>query len=157
MSWPRPVRVVAVGSPLGDDAVGWEVLRALRLQIGDRPGIELHAVEGGQGLIDLLDGRGTLLVVDAVVTGAVAGTVHCFGWPEPRVETLRPGSTHQVRPAEALRLAGTLGLLPPQVVVYGIELERLDPHVGLSPSVAAAVPVLAERLATELVEVEADD
>jgi len=27
MSWPRPIRVVGVGSPLGDDAVAWEIVR----------------------------------------------------------------------------------------------------------------------------------
>ncbi len=146
MSWPRPVRVVAVGSPWGDDALAWEVVRQLRPRFEHRSDIELHAVAGGQRLLDLLDGQGTLLVVDAVVTGKAPGTIHCFEWPEPRALALRPGSTHQLQPAEALRLAGALGLLPPRVVVFGIEIERLDPHQGLSTSVTAAVPALVRRI-----------
>ena len=148
--------MVAVGSPWGDDALAWEVVRQLRPRFGDRPGIELHALEGGQRLLDVLDGQGTLLVVDAAATGKAPGTIHCFEWPEPRVEALRPASTHDMQPAEALRLAGALGLLPPRVVVFGIEIQWLDPHHGLSPSVTAAVPTLVRRIVNGVENLEQD-
>jgi hydrogenase maturation protease len=146
MSWPRPIRVVAIGSPWGDDALAWEVLWQLRPWIGDRADIEMHAFAGGQRLLDVLDGQGTLLVIDAAVTADAPGTIHCFEWPEPRIEAMRPGSTHHVLPAVALRLADALGLLPPRVMVFGIEIEHLDLSQGLSPSVAAAVPALVRRI-----------
>jgi len=140
---PRPIRVVGVGSPLGDDALAWEVVRKLRERLeASHPGIEFHAVEGGQRALDALDGRGTLFLVDAVAGGGTPGSIHHFDWPDQRVEALRPGSTHHLRPAEALRLAAALGILPPRVKVFGIEAESFDPGSALSPSVAAAVPEL---------------
>jgi len=156
MSWPepglpRPIRVVGVGSPLGDDALAWEVVRKLREHLeASHPGIEFHAVEGGQRVLDVIDARGTLFLVDAVAAGRTPGTIHRFEWPDPCVEALRPGSTHHLRPAEALRLAAALGTLPPRVIIFGIEAERFDPRLALSPSVAAAVPELVGRIMQEL-------
>ena len=112
MSWPGPIRIVGVGSPLGDDALAWEVVRNLREQHGLPREIEYHLVEGGQRILDVLDGRGTLLLVDAVVASTRPGTIHRFEWPDDRIASLRPGSTHDLRPAEALRLASVLGIAP---------------------------------------------
>jgi len=147
-----PVRVVGVGSPNGDDAVAWEVIRAARALNWDA--VELHTVEGGQRLLDLLDGCGTLILIDALECAGTAGTLQRFEWPDPRLAVLRPGSTHDMRPTEALELAAVLGLLPPRVVIWAIEGERFDPGTGLSPTVAAVVPELMRRLAAEL---RADD
>jgi hydrogenase maturation protease len=150
MSWPRPIRVVGVGGPLGDDAVAWEVVRQLRrLQDWGRD-TELHAVEGGQRLLDVLDGRGTLLLVDALASGGASGTIQRLEWPDPTLETLRPGTTHHLRPTEALQLAATLGLLPPRVVIWGIEGKAFGPDAGLSSGVANAVAELVEHIVVEL-------
>jgi hydrogenase maturation protease len=150
MNGPRPIRVVGVGSPLGDDALAWEVVHKLREWPGLSPEIEVYIVEGGQRLLDVLDGRGTLLLVDAVSAGTQPGTIHRFEWPDGRVETLRPGSTHTLRPAEALRLSAALGIAPRQTVVFAMEVESLDPQPCLSPSVSAAVPTLLRQLVEEL-------
>jgi hydrogenase maturation protease len=150
MSWPLPIRVVGVGSPLGDDALAWEAVRTLRERQGWRPEIEVYLVEGGQRLLDVLDGRGTLLLVDAVASDAKPGTVHRFAWPDRRIEALRPGSTHDLRPAEALRLAEVLGIAPSRVIVFGMEMENFGPLPGLSQTVMAALPDLVECLIEEL-------
>jgi len=150
MSWPSPIRVVGVGSPLGDDALAWEVVRDLRERQGLRPEIEFHMIKGGQRILDVLDGRGTLLLVDAVGPSTRPGTIHRFEWPDDRIETLRPGSTHDLRPAEALRLASVLGIAPQRAVIFGIEAESTDPQPGLSQPVMAALPELVRRLVDEL-------
>ncbi|MFN4259124.1 MAG: hydrogenase maturation protease [Gemmataceae bacterium] len=152
MSEPGPIRVVGVGSPLADDALAWEVVRRLQREDTWQGAIEFHTVEGGQRLLDLLDGQGTLVLVDALVAGECLslGTIQRLEWPDARIEALRPGTTHQLRPAEALELAATLGLLPARVVIWGIGGACFDPHSGLSPAVADAVPELARRIADEL-------
>jgi hydrogenase maturation protease len=150
MNGPRPLRVVGVGSPLGDDALAWEVIHKLREWPGLSPDIEMYLVEGGQRLLDVLDGCGTLLLVDAMSAGTRPGTIHRFEWPDGRVEALRPGSTHDLRPAEALRLAAALGIAPPHTVVFAMEVESLDPQPRLSYPVTAAVPTLLRQLVEEL-------
>lgn len=159
MSWPLPVRVVGVGSPHGDDAVGWQVIRQLQ-QPGDQgwaspPGaIEFHLVTGGQQLLDLLDGRGTLVLVDALLATPTlvneAASIQRLEWPDSRLNVLRPGTTHQLGPAETLELAAALGLLPPRVVIWAVTGAVFDPQANLSPTVIAALPLLVQRLAAEL-------
>jgi hydrogenase maturation protease len=144
-----------VGSPWGDDAVAWEVVRKLqqvspeRQRPEDAP-VKFHAVEGGQRLLDILDGRGTLLLVDALVGPESPGTIHRLEWPDERLEALHPGTTHHFRPVETLRLAATLGLLPPRVIIWAITGVCFDPQASLSPAVAAAMPELVQRIAAEL-------
>jgi hydrogenase maturation protease len=48
--------------------------------------------------------------------------------------------------AEAIELARTLDLLPPETYVYAIEGERFDAGSGLSPAVAAAVGRVVEMI-----------
>jgi hydrogenase maturation protease len=150
MSWPRPIRVVGVGSPLGDDGLAWEAVRTLRQRLEWRADIEVHLVEGGQRILDVLDGRGTLLLVDAVASGAKPGTIHRFEWPDGRIESLRPGSTHDLRPGEALRLAKVLGMAPLRIIVMGMEMDNASPQPGLSESAISNLPELVRRLVEEL-------
>lgn len=136
---------------MGDDALAWEVIQQLRERPELPPAIEIYRVEGGQRTLDILDGRGTLLLVDAAAPAARPGTIHRFEWPDARIESLRPGSTHDLRPDEALRLAEALGIAPPRVVVFAMEAECLAPQAGLSPAVSAALPRLVRCLMDELV------
>jgi hydrogenase maturation protease len=145
-----PIRVVGVGSPQGDDAVGWEVVWKVQEEREWEAGIEFRSVEGGQRLLDLLDGRGTLIVVDAMM-GPAAGAIERLEWPAPRLERLRPGTTHDLRPGEAIQLADAVGLLPPRVVIWAIAGERFDPVSALSSAVATAVPELVKRIIAELI------
>jgi hydrogenase maturation protease len=150
MSWPTPIRIVGVGSPHGDDALGWEAIRLLRERIPSTAAVEFHLIDGGQRLLDLLDGQGSLFLVDAVSSGSPPGLLHRIDWADRCVETLSPGCTHDLRPAESLRLAAALGMLPSHVTLYGIEVGTLEPCAELSPSVAAAVAELVRRIEEEV-------
>lgn len=150
MILPRPVRVVGVGSPWGDDSLAWEVIRQLRNRHDLPPAIELFQVDGGQRILDILDGEGTLVLVDAALGSASPGTIHRFEWPNKGVEILRPGTTHHWGPAEALRLAAATGIAPPRIVILAMEIEKIDSHAPLSPIASACLPGLVELLLQEL-------
>jgi hydrogenase maturation protease len=94
-----------------------------------------------------------VIVVDAVASGAPAGTVHRLdpvGDPLP-AEFAR-GSTHAFGLAETIELARTLDRLPPRITVYGIEGTDFRAGDELSAPVRAAVDAvrleLRERLVT---------
>jgi hydrogenase maturation protease len=59
-------------------------------------------------------------------------------------------STHHFGLAEAVELARAVGKLPPKMVVFGIEAERLDLGEGLSPAVADAVDRAAVAVREEV-------
>ncbi|HLW66986.1 MAG TPA: hydrogenase maturation protease [Gemmataceae bacterium] len=148
-----PIRIVGVGSPNGDDAVGREIVRYLRGRLAENSNIECFEIEGGQRLLELLDGRGTLILIDAITNGGLHGTVERIKWPDSRLETLSPGSTHALRLAEALQLAAALGLLPPETMIFAIAIDAsasLGHRAGLSLELACRVPEIVREIEAEL-------
>ncbi len=141
---PAPIRIVGCGSANGDDRVGEMAIEGLR-----RSGVgaaALHLARGGHELLDLLDGDGTLILVDAIMSGASAGVVHELTWPDARLEQLRPGSTHDLNPAAALRLAETLGVLPPCIVILAVEAVQFTAAATPSAAVVDAIGRVQQRV-----------
>ncbi|HYF92491.1 MAG TPA: hydrogenase maturation protease [Symbiobacteriaceae bacterium] len=135
--------VIGIGNELcADDAVGLAVVRRLAAE-----GVAVvEAGCPGLGLLDLLAGHDRAVLVDAVVSGAPPGTVHCFGLRDLPDRSLLPLSLHGVNAVDALALGQAVdpGRLPRDVVIVGVEIADRSPFkVGLSPEVAAAVPLAA--------------
>jgi hydrogenase maturation protease len=132
--------VIGVGNAArGDDAAGLVAARRLG-------GVELEG--DASALIDLVDGADDVVVIDAVRSGAAAGTVHRIDAGGLSVALPRTASTHLIGVADALELARVLGRLPPHVVVYGIEGGRFGVGDPVSPEVVAAI----DRVVAELRE-----
>ena len=136
MNWPRPIRVVGIGRPLGDDALAWEVVRQLQ-QKEWPPDIVFYSLEGGQRLLEILDGRGSLILIDALAPAGSPGVIRRFGWPDPCVEVLRAGST-----LDPSKISGRCGRLkcwgwPSRWAFYRRELQsgssKVNPLI-LSPA-----------------------
>jgi len=143
--------VVCIGNRWrSDDAVGLEV--AGRLAGTLPPGVELLEREGEPtALLDAWEGAEALWLVDAVASGAEAGTVHRLdaSASELPAELFR-ASTHHVGLAEAVELARALGRLPGQTIVYGVEGGSFAVGEELSPAVAAAVGPVATAVREEV-------
>lgn len=138
--------VIGVGNTFrGDDAAGLEVVRALR-------GVPVVECEGEPvSLLDAWRGHDHVLVVDAMQSGAPAGTVRRLAvGDEPLPAELARPSTHLLGVGEAVELARALGRLPRELVVYAIEGERFDAGAALTPAVAAAVATVVERIEEEV-------
>ena len=138
------VVVIGVGNELrGDDAAGPLVMAQLR-----ETGLEVSTCHDGTELLDLWQGVHLAIVVDAVVTGAPAGTIHRF------TERLRmgakPSSTHTLGVDHAVELARALGRLPPKLIVYGIEGTAFGVGEPLSAAVSAAIPRVARHVRDEV-------
>ena len=142
------MKVVGVGSAWrGDDAAGLAVAAALR---DERPG-GVEAVEHAAGdpaaLIDLWDGAADVVVVDAVSSGAAAGTVHHFdACAGPLPAELFGSSTHALGLADAVELARALDRLPARLRIVGIEGRAFGHGAGLTPAVEHAVARVVSEL-----------
>ena len=109
------------------------------------------------GLIEEWTGADAVIVVDAVSSGAPAGTIHRLDpLPEPIPAALSQGSTHAFGLAETIELARALDRLPARLLVYGIEGERFEAGNELSPPVSAAVDAVREELRERLGNPAAD-
>ena len=139
---------VCLGSPFrGDDSVG--PLAAERLQAAGAA--VLDCADEPTRLIDEWDALDTLVVVDAVLTGAAPGTLHRVDaghGPLPR--DVRLASTHAVGVADALELGRTLGRAPRRVVVLGVEGRAFAMGDQMTPAVADALDELVTAALDEL-------
>lgn len=140
-------RLIGIGSPHGDDAVGWQLVDRLQ----GRAGVVAECLALGPGqLLDAVRDCGRAIVIDGCASGRTPGTITRLVWPDPRIAAAGPRSTHGLGVAELLQLAATLGWLPPQVVLFGVEVGDCRPGGTLSPAVAAALPELERQVLAEL-------
>lgn len=157
---PAPRRrlplVIGLGNDQrGDDGSGLEVARALRPRLAGKARVEECESEG-IALLELWRDADQVLVVDAVVSGGVPGTVHRFEAGDGFSPGVRSAtSTHGLSLPEAVALGRGLGCLPRHLVVYGIEVDNLAIGAGLSPRVALSVREVTDRIVAELGPTEA--
>lgn len=119
----KKITILGVGSPLGQDCLGWLVIEQLlarhhinlqrvHLEALDRPGVSL---------LDKMVGIERGIIVDAICSGAPLGTLHCFS-KETVIQSHKLFSTHELGLAETLILGERLHLLPKELSIYGLEV-----------------------------------
>lgn len=146
------VVVLGVGNPLmGDDGFGIEAVQ--RLQERWTLPESVHCVDGGtwgMALLPEFDRADVLIVLDAIECSRTPGTVvRISGENVPR--RLPPHlSPHEINLHELFALADLRGTMPETVVALGVQPERIDWEVGLSPAVARALDSVADAAAMEL-------
>lgn len=144
-----PDLIVGVGSPHGDDAVGWRIVERLSPHIG-RSTRSLTLSEPTQILFHLVGCR-RLWIIDACRSGLPQGSVVRMRWPDERLDTCTAGSSHAFGLRNILHLAQTLGTLPEEVVIYAVEIgTAVFPESPISPEVALAGPEVERMLLQEL-------
>ncbi len=144
--------IVGLGNPLrGDDGVGVRVAQALAAGTLP-PGVEV--VDGGTqglGLVNLMEGRQRVILVDATDVGQRPGQFLCFALDEAHLPGDDPHlSVHAAGLRDALMLARALEILPPEVIIFGVQPASLEWEGALSPQVEAALPGLIAAVMAEI-------
>jgi hydrogenase maturation protease len=130
----------------GDDAAGILAVEHLRTL-----GIAAEVCAGESAeLMEAWSGADDVILIDAVVTGAPAGTVHAWDGQHPPEFATVTGSTHGLGVAQAIELARALDRLPARVRVYGIEGKQFGIGSAVSPEVERAVEEVVQRVASSL-------
>jgi hydrogenase maturation protease len=151
MSEPRPsvkALVVGIGSLIrGDDGIGVHAVRRLKDEgIPDH----VHTLEvgtGGLSLLDYVEGYDRLVIIDAIVTGAPAGTVHELHGEET-ARTVHLAVGHEADLPTTLALGKKLSkTMPETVVVVAVEAGDLTSFSeSLTPEVEAALPKVLSKV-----------
>jgi hydrogenase maturation protease len=150
---PTPhARLIAVGNPFWrDDGAGIAV--AQRVRAAAPPGVDIVELGGDPAsLLEALQDADTVVLVDAVRSGAVPSSIHRVevGDGEQLPDRRPRDSSHGLALGDLVALARTLHRLPRRLVVIGIEAAELGPGPGLSPPVATAVETAAQQALREL-------
>ena len=153
------IKIIGLGQSLrGDDAAGLAAVRLWQERYQEdieRPNLQVELAElPGIGLLSLLEGAGMAILVDAVRSGADAGTIHILSKEHLDAFPNEAGSAHGWGVAETLALGEKIipSTIPEKIIVIGIE--GVDFSIGkpLSPQVELALPEVArliEQLATQ--------
>ncbi|NOZ58143.1 MAG: hydrogenase maturation protease [Euryarchaeota archaeon] len=147
--------VLGLGNTLmGDDGVGIHAVRRLS-KLGLK-GVEL--AEGGVrgiGLLSELRGRRRVVIIDAVRGGGgEPGTIYRITGDELADAELSLLSLHHFALEHVLTLGRELlgEEFPEEIVIYGVEVERVRLGEGLSEPVERALARLVELVAKEVAE-----
>jgi hydrogenase maturation protease len=142
--------VIGVGNPdRGDDGAGREVARRLRA-LGGAASVEECDGDVSR-LLEHFAGRDEVILIDACVSGAPAGTVRRIDVAQTPLPCGTFGlSSHGVGLAEAVELSRALGQLPRRCIVYAIEGETFEAGAALSPAVARAVGEVVAQARREI-------
>jgi hydrogenase maturation protease len=127
---------------LGDDGFGVAVVRKLAAEQVPAGVETLEVGTGGMELVyGLMGGFDRLIVVDAVRRGHAPGTLYVFRPSEADLAAAagEPIDPHFAEPTRAMKMARSLGYLPPDVTVVGCEPGPCDLDLVLSPPVSMAV------------------
>lgn len=143
--------LVGVGNEFrNDDALGILVAREIRRR--KFPGITVVERSGeGAALMDTWAGAELVIVVDAIYSGKAPGEIHRL---DAAHEEIPRGffhySSHAFGVAEAVTMARELRLLPPRIILYGIEGKEFGEGVGLSDQVVKNIPHLIAMIEEDL-------
>jgi hydrogenase maturation protease len=152
---------VGIGSPHGDDQVGWLVAEQLREHASCVDEILIRCAILPIDLVDWLDGIGHLYVCDACQIGALPGMLHRWDWsaagrkemvgssPFDNFTVLRSTGTHNCGLGEVLRLARKLDCLPSEVTVWGVEAVQFKPSNPLSGQLETALSQIVGTILRE--------
>ncbi len=135
--------VIGVGNrDRRDDAVGPVALDALVAA-----GLTGHESTGDPGrLMDTWDAWERVVVIDAVDGAGDPGTIIQWTAGEAALPDPFTASTHALGVGTAVGLAETLGRMPQQLTLIGVQGEQWGFGHGLSERVAAVLPQVVHRV-----------
>ncbi len=148
-----PVKVIGVGNQYrGDDGVGLAAAGAVR-ELGLPDVVVCQHNGDGISLLETWQPGEMVILIDAVQTGAPAGTIrridaHRGPLPYP----LPSCSSHSFGPDQAIELCRVLGRLPQTLVILAVEGQNFTIGAGLSTPVEAAVTPVVNYILALLAE-----
>ncbi|MCX4098101.1 hydrogenase maturation protease [Nocardia sp. alder85J] len=145
------VLVAGIGNVfLGDDGFGPAVVR--ELPPPRAPGVRVtdYGIRGMHLAYDLLDAWDALVLVDALPNRGAPGRVEVLR-VDAAAETSAQLDAHAMNPEATFATVRALGgTLPPTTLVVGCQVESITETIGLTDTVAAAVPITVAAVGSVL-------
>ncbi len=146
------IKVIGCGNILRqDDGVGIYVIEEL-MKYSLPEDVEL--VDAGTLGIDILphlEGASKVIVVDAVKSQNEPGIIHRIIGDEIQADSLSFISSHEMKWEHTFALGKEIlkDFYPQEVIVYGIEIESIEPGIGLNTPVKESLPRIVALIRKE--------
>ena len=149
----KPVVVLGLGNPLmADEGVGVRLIERLQESAEEFPAVDfLDAGTGGLSVLHHIEGRCKAVVIDCAFMDEAPGTMKRFVPEEVQsTKKLAHQSLHEVDLLRIVALARQLGQAPEQIVIFGIQPERVEPGLDLSRTLMDGIDEYISRVRHEL-------
>jgi hydrogenase maturation protease len=147
----RKTLLIGVGNEYrSDDGVGLIVARKIYEKL--IPSVTVKEESGeGAALMEAWQGFQNVIIVDAVSSGTMPGTIFRIDANKETVPIkFFHYSTHAFSVSEAIELARVMNVLPPKIVVYGIEGNNFAAGTTISLLIQQAAQKIIEQIITDI-------
>ena len=141
------ILLIGIGNEFrSDDGIGLIIVR--QIQNTQLSSIFVKEASGeGAALMEAWQGYENVIIVDAMVSGAKPGTILII---DANKETVPANvfhySTHAFGAAEAIELAREMKLMPPRLLMYGIEGANFSAGITISQAVQESAHHVLEQI-----------
>jgi hydrogenase maturation protease len=149
----RPVVVLGLGNPLmGDEGIGVYLVERLESSAGDYPSVEfLDAGTGGLSVLHHIEGRCKAILIDCAFMDEEPGAIRRFTPEEVRSrKVLAHQSLHEADLMRVIEIARQLDQAPEEIVIFGIQPQRVELGQGLSPALIERIDEYISLVLQEL-------
>lgn len=147
MTAPKPVIVIGLGNPLmADEGIGTAVVGALAglAEAGKLPTDNVEYLDGGCGgmyLLHSIAGRRKVILIDCAKMGLAPGQLRRFTPADVNtVKQMTHLSLHEVDIMRVIELAEMIGQSPDEIVIFGIQPEKIEPQMALTETLQKHLP-----------------
>jgi hydrogenase maturation protease len=143
------IKIIGLGDILQcDDGFGIYVLGELEKQ--ELPG-NVMLIDGGKGEIEVakyLEGADKIIIVDAVSSGDVPGRIFRFSLEQFQACDCSAYFLHYINLHQILEIGKTKPL--PEIIFYGVEIQKVEQGMALSPAVYESLSEVVDLILKEL-------
>jgi hydrogenase maturation protease len=151
MTMKKSTLVIGVGNPFrSDDRAGLEVARRIKPHSNDHVTV-LEFTSNPLALLDLWNGYEEVLLADAISSKSEPGTFQLINAAQQTIPSgLFNTSSHNLGVAEAIEISRSLGRLPKQLWIYGIEGDNFEYGTTLSSKIERAIETVVKEILSRI-------
>ncbi len=149
----KPVVVLGLGNPLmADEGIGVYLIERLVESASKYPAAEfVDAGTGGLSILYHIEGRHKAIVIDCAFMDEPPGAIRRFTPDQVQsTKVLAHQSLHEADLMRIIAMARELGQAPDQIVIFGIQPERVEPGLGLSRTLTERIDEYISEVLREL-------
>jgi len=151
----KSIIVLGLGNPLmADEGIGVYLVERLLESADKYPGVDfVDAGTGGLSILYQIEDRRKAIVIDCAFMDEPPGTIKRFTPEEVQsVKVLAHQSLHEADLMQIITMARQLGQAPGEIVIFGIQPERIEPGLGLSQTLTEKIDEYISMIRHELGE-----
>jgi hydrogenase maturation protease len=151
MTKVQDILILGIGNLLlKDEGVGVHVVKKLK-EMPLPANVEvLDGGTAGLDLVDFIEDRKKLIVIDAVNAGEKPGTIYRLTEENLDIKPKAITSFHEIDFLDALHMSEVMKSKPEEIVVIGIEPKDMSNGLELSPEIEERIPRIIEIVMKEL-------